>query len=107
VASLTSINSAQGASVCTQIQDKKEYFTLSVDRDWSTLSETIKYEKYIELVLRNPRCVGSLDFRNAKEYVGNIIQNCPAKKGTLMDLYGKKTLKQMCDWANKTKKKLL
>jgi hypothetical protein len=107
VSSLISVNSAQGASLCRQIQDKRDYFRLSVDRDWSTLSETLKYEKYIELVLKNPRCVSSVDYRNAKEYVQDIIENCPPKKGSLMDLYGKKTLKQMCNWAGKTKKKLL
>jgi hypothetical protein len=104
---LAPIHAASSTSICTQIQDRKDYFKLNADRDWTTLSETIKYEKYIELILKNPGCVSSLDFRNAKTYVESIIQNCPPRKGTLLDLYGIKTMKQMCNWAGKTKVKLL
>jgi hypothetical protein len=107
VSSLTPIHAAPSTSICTQIQDRKDYFKINVDRDWSTLSETIKYQKYVELVLKNPGCVSSMDFRYAKGYIEDIIQNCPPRKGTLMDLYGIKTLKQMCNWASNTKKRQL
>ena len=108
VSSLTPIHPAQGASVCTQIQDRKDYFKLNANKDWSTVSETIKYQKYIELVLKNPGCVSSIDFRNAKGYVEGFLESCPPKKDhILIGVYGMKTLKQMCNWSGQTKKKLL
>ena len=102
--SLLPIHTAQSASVCTQIQDRKEYFKQSWDKNWSTATEVIKYQKYIKLVLRNPRCVSSIDLQNAQNYVGDVLKFCPPKKDHVyIGIFGMKVLKQQCRWASKTK----
>ncbi len=97
---------ASGASICSSIQNQQDYFEEGWDRgDWTTLSEIVKYHRYIELILRNPQCVSSRDFRNAREFVAHTLENCPPRKGVLLDLYGLKSMKMQCAWASKTQKK--
>ena len=97
---------ANNDSKCTQIQNQKDYFRISEPTFSST--ETIKYEKYIELILKNPRCVSSRDYKNATGFVKSLLgYGCPPKlSSTLLDLYGKKTLLQLCSWAKVTAKRL-
>lgn len=103
--SATQVNVSEASSICTKIQNQKEYHRNS-ERTWNTITEVLKYERYIESVLRNPQCVSTQDFVRAKEYVRDVLYHCPPRPGSMLDLFGKKTLTQMCSWAKKVQKSL-
>lgn len=98
-------SSAFAAANCSTIQTQKDYFNDTTDRNYTSQQETIKYQKYILLVIKNKKCVSNRDFDLAKGYISDLLSNCPPREGFLMDLYGKNTLNQMCKWA-KTNAKL-
>jgi hypothetical protein len=97
-------SSSFAAVNCSTIQTQKNYFNDTSSRDYTSLGETIKYQRYILLVIKNKKCVSKRDYDYAKEYISDLNSNCPPRDGFLMDLYGKNTLSQMCAWAKKNAK---